>query len=104
MNSCNKYKYSKSHFSEAKRKLKSTMCISEFESKKCNFQYLCGNIHWLAWFNKFLRLCSQYDRFYSKIIMLRNDLFTQPAECSRMKCPHVMKKGPLISHETWRQL
>ena len=32
--------------------------------------------------------------------MLRNDLSTQPVECSRMKCPQMMKTGQLSSTET----
>ena len=49
---------------------------------------------------KYLRLCSHFaDRFYSEIIMLRNDLFTQPAECFRMKCPHVIETGQLSGPE-----
>ena len=103
MNSCNKYKYSKNHFSKAKRKLKWAMYISEFKSKTCNFQhFLCRNIHVAGMVYKSLKLCSHFaGRYYSKIIMLRNDLSTQTAECStRMKSPQVTKTRQLSSPET----
>ena len=50
---------------------------------------------------KSLRLCSHFaDRFYSEMIMLRNDLSSQPVVCSRIKCPQGIKTGYLSSPET----
>ena len=35
------------------------------------------------------RLCSHFaDRICSEILTLCNDMSTQPAKCSKMKCPH----------------
>ena len=78
------------------------MYISEFKSKTYNFRHLvCRNIHVAGMVYKPLRLYSPFVvRFYSEIIMLRNDLSTQPVECSRMKCPQMMKTGQLSSTET----
>lgn len=39
-------------------------------------------------------------KFCSEILMLCNDLSTQPEECSRMKCPHGSKWESLSSPET----
>ena len=79
------------------------MYISEFKSKMRNFQHLlCRNIHVAGMVYKSLKLCSHFaGRYYSKIIMLRNDLSTQTAECStRMKSPQVTKTRQLSSPET----
>ena len=99
MNSCNKYKYSKSQKktkNKKPRKFKWTMYISKFKSKTCTFNtFFAETSMWLAWFYRSLRLCSHFmDKFYSKIIMLCSDLSTQPAECSRMKCPHLIEETP----------
>ena len=41
-----------------------------------------------------LRPCSHFaERFCSEILMLSNDLSTNSAECSRMKCPYVIETG-----------
>ena len=111
MNSCNKYKYSKSQKktkNKKPRKFKWTMYISKFKSKTCTFNtFFAETSMWLAWFYRSLRLCSHFmDKFYSKIIMLCSDLSTQPAECSRMKCPHLIERDTeaVQKYATWHQL
>ena len=75
------------------------MYKSEFKSKKCNFQHLlCGNTHETCIVFKSLRLFS-YFADYSETIMFCNDLSIQPAECFRMRCPHVIEMGQLRSPE-----
>ena len=42
------------------------------------------------------RLRSHFaDRFCSEIFLLRNDQSTQPVECSRINCPHVIRTKQL---------
>ena len=51
----------------------------------------CG---WSGVFN--FRLCSQFaDRFRSEIILPRNDLSRQNAECSGITCPHCHQNGTI---------
>ena len=51
----------------------------------------CG---WSGVFN--FRLCSKFaDRFRSEIILPRNDLSRQNAECSGITCPHCHQNGTI---------
>ena len=67
---------------------------------------------WFSWHDMKLklRLCSHFaDRFCSKMLLLCNDLSTQPVECSGMSCPDVIgteqlkqsRKGNMAS-TTWK--
>ena len=57
--------------------------------------------------DKKLRLYSHFvNRFCSEILLLQNDLFTEPAKYSGMNCPHVIETEvwEVHKHVTWRQL
>ena len=71
--------------------LPTTCYINKYFDNK--FDYVCNE------------LCSHFtDRFCSKILLLRNSLSTQPAECSGMNYLHLIGTEQSWKMLTWRQL